>query len=67
MSSSHYFYFTLSVDDLESVVEVHRKDFDTLLDDSFSDEELQSFEKMLDSIAAVWVQPILEDLSFDDF
>ncbi len=67
MSSSHYFYFTLPVDDLESLVEIHQKEFDTLLDDSFSDEELQNFEKMLDSIAAIWVQPILEELHFDDF
>lgn len=67
MSRSHYFYFRLSLKELESVVKAHQLGFDTLLSDEFSDEELQGFEKLIDSIAAVYVQPILSELSFEDF
>lgn len=67
MSRCHYFYFKLSVLELEQVVASHQEDFNALLGDCFSEHELMSFEKMIDSIAAIYVQPILNDLSFDDF
>lgn len=67
MSRSHYFYFHLSLDELETLVDIHQKEFDTLLEESFSDEELLTYEIMIDSIGALYVQPILEELSFDDF
>lgn len=67
MSRSHYFYFKLSVKDLENVVSAYQVEFDTLLEDCFSDEELLSFETLIDAIAAVYVQPILSEMSFDDF
>ena len=66
MSRSHYFYFKLSVKDLESVVSAYLIEFDTLLEDCFSDQELLSFENLIDAIAAVYVQPILSEMSFDD-
>ncbi len=67
MSRSHYFYFKLTVKDLESVVAAYQIEFDTLLEDCFSDDELGTYEKLIDAIAAVYVQPILSEMSFDDF
>lgn len=67
MSRSHYFYFKLSVRDLEALVSAYQVEFDALLEDCFSDEELGTFEKQIDAIAAVYVQPILSEMSFDDF
>ncbi len=67
MSRSHYFYFPLSIAELEQVVEAHQIEFDAMIGDVFNEDEILVFEKMLDSIAAVYVQPILSELSFDDF
>lgn len=67
MSRTHYFYFQESVLELEKVVEAHKESFNLLIEDNFSDEELLPHEKTLDSIAAVFVQPILSELTFDDF
>jgi hypothetical protein len=67
MSRTHYFYFRLTVSELEQLVRDHQESFDLLLNDSFSDEELLKYEKQLDSIAAVFPQPILSELTFDDF
>lgn len=67
MSRSHYFYFPVSVTELEQVVLAHQIEFDTMVGDLFSEDEILVFEKLLDSIAAVYVQPILSELSFDDF
>lgn len=67
MASSHYFYFTLPLNELDSLVENHKKDFNIFIEDTYSEEELLEFEKMIDSIAAIYVQPIMEELSFDDF
>lgn len=67
MSTSHYFYFPLSVEELEQVVDAHIKDFETIVGDLFSEDEVKLFEKLLDSIAAIYVQPILSELTFEDF
>ncbi len=67
MSRSHYFYFKLSVKDLEALVSAYQSEFDALLEDCFSDEELTLYEKMIDAIAAVYVQPILSEMKFEDF
>jgi len=48
-------------------MEAFKEEFDHLLNDSFTEFELEHFEKQIDSIAAVYVQPVLEELSFDDF
>lgn len=48
-------------------MEAFKEEFDHLLNDSFTDFELEHFEKQIDSIAAVYVQPVIADLSFDDF
>jgi hypothetical protein len=67
MPRSHYFYSKLTVPELERVIEAYQREFDTMLEDTFSDKELESFESKIDAIAAVYVQPILSELSFDDF
>jgi hypothetical protein len=67
MSQSIYLYTTLPVHQLEVIIESHKEDFDNMLNDTFSDEEMLHYEKIIDSIAAVYVQPILSELSFDDF
>ncbi len=67
MSRAHYFYFPLTVSQLEKIITAHQLEFDHFIQDSFSDEELAPHEKLLDDIAAVYVQPILSELTFDDF
>ncbi len=67
MSRNHNFYFRQNLKDLDLLVKAHQLSFETLLNDEFSDGELQNFEKLIDSIAAIYVQPILSELSFDDF
>lgn len=67
MSVTHYFYLQLSLPDLQQIVESHKTEFDLLLGDTFDPPELLKFEPMIDAIAAVYVQPILSELSFEDF
>lgn len=64
---THYFYLKLPLKDLEKLVEAHQEEFETMVGDSFTEEELKLHEKLLDSLASVEVQPILSELSFDDF
>lgn len=60
--------FSLSkVVHLEKVVEDFQKNFDILLEDTFSEDELESFEKQIDTIGALYVQPIMSELTFEDF
>lgn len=67
MSKALNLYFRLSVKELERVIEDYQTEFDTVLEDTFSDEELLKYESMIDAIAALYVQPISSELSFDDF
>lgn len=67
MSRTHYFYFRLTVKELETLIEAHQMDFDALILDSLGNELNPQQEKLLDELAAVIVQPILVDLRFDDF
>lgn len=67
MARTHYFYFHLTVKELECLIEAHQVDFDALVKDSLSDEILLLQEKLLDDLGAVIVQPILSELSFEDF
>jgi hypothetical protein len=67
MSQNHYFYTTYSHRELEEVIESFKEDFDVFLNDMFSDEELIQYEKWIDGLSAVYVQPLLSELSFDDF
>jgi hypothetical protein len=67
MSKAIYFYSQLTVPELQTLVEAHLLEFDTFLEDTFTDEELGQFEAKLDTLAALYVQPVLHELSFDDF
>lgn len=67
MSQSLYLYTPVSFRTLEEVVEAFKEEFDNLLKDSFTEHELEVFEKQIDNIAAIFAQPILEELTFDDF
>lgn len=67
MSKTLTFYFPLKVPELDALVESFQKEFDELINDTFSDDELEHVEKKLDALAAVYVNPILSELSFDDF
>lgn len=67
MSKAHYFYFRLSVQDLDKKIKALQLDFDHLVNDTFSEEELTSLETLLDDIGAVFVQPIFSEMTFDDF
>ena len=62
-----YFYFPQKVKDLELIVEAYQKEFDQKLEDAFSDDELLLLEKYIDYLGAVFVQPIISELTFDDF
>jgi hypothetical protein len=64
---THYFYLRLAVKDLQRLVEAHIEEFETVVGDSFTEEELKLHERLLDELASVVVQPILSELSFDDF
>lgn len=66
MSRTHYFYLPHSLKEVQGIVEAHQEEFETIIDDTFSDDELTKFEKKLDDIGAIYVQPIFSELSFDD-
>ena len=67
MSKAHYFYLLMPLPELQRIVEAHQLDFEELINDTFSESELVNFEKLLDSISAIFVQPIISELTFDDF
>lgn len=67
MASSFTFYTLIPVPTLEKIVESFQEQFDLLLEDCFSDEELKLYEKEIDAMGAIYVQPIFSELSFDDF
>jgi uncharacterized protein YfkK (UPF0435 family) len=67
MPRTHYFFSKLSENELELVHFHHRKEFDALLEDTFSESELKGLEKMLESMAPVFVEERHQDLSFDDY
>lgn len=67
MSKAHYFYFLAPLPELERIVKAHQLDFDELVNDTFTEAELVTYEKMLDSISAIFVQPVISELAFDDF
>jgi hypothetical protein len=66
MPQAHYFYSRLNLKEMETIIKDFQEKFDEALKDLFSDEELESFEAQIDEMAAVFVQPILADLSFED-
>lgn len=67
MAGTLYIYSALKLKELDILVEAHKASFDELVGDTFSDDELIPLEVKLDAIAAVYVQPLLSELIFDDF
>ncbi len=67
MARTFTFYFPLKVSELDALVSSFQKEFDELVQDSFTEDELEIMEKKLDALAAVYVNPILHELTFDDF
>lgn len=67
MTKSLYLYTKLKVSELSTLMENFQKEFDEFLADSFTEEELEQLEKKLDQMAEVVCQPILAELTFDDF
>ncbi len=66
-AQSHYFYLPIQVRNLEEIIKAHQLHFDELIKDNFDDDEIEAFEAQLDSIAAIYAQPVLSELTFDDF
>lgn len=62
-----YLYSSTAPLELEVQVKLFRKEFETILGDLFSESEMTRYERLLDELATVDVQPILAELSFDDF
>jgi hypothetical protein len=67
MHQSLTFFFQLTVYDLDAVMGAFTEDFDTLLKDAFVDKELEIYSPQIDALAATYVQPVLEGLTFEDF
>jgi hypothetical protein len=67
MSKTLTFYFSLKVSELDALVAAFQKEFDELINDTFAENEMELIEKKLDALAAVYVGPLLSELSFDDF
>jgi hypothetical protein len=66
MSGALYFYLPHHPSHLNELVTAHQERFEQIIKDNFDDEELSHLENLLESIAAINVQPILSELSFDD-
>lgn len=67
MARTLTFFFPLKVPELDALVTAFQKEFDELIQDSFTEDELEVMEKKLDALAAVYVNPILQELTFEDF
>lgn len=67
MSHSIYIYLANTLQEAELLLQGHVEEFEALLGDSFSDEELNSHAELIEQLASVECQPMLADLSFDDF
>lgn len=67
MGREIYLYSAHPPLELEVLVDEYKKAFETELGDLFSDEDLVRFERQLDELATLDVQPRLESLSLDDF
>lgn len=51
----------------EAIVHAHQEEFEILLKDLFTDEELEVLESKLDAIGAIYVQKKSDEVTFDDF
>lgn len=67
MSRALYLYSHLSLTAVEKIISEHQEDFDEVLEEEFSSEEQENFADMIDAIGAISAQPLISELSFDDF
>jgi len=67
MFQSLSFFTKLPVKDLEILLKQHQDDFQELLGDTFSENELEGFENLLDQVSSPVAQPISSELSISDF
>lgn len=51
----------------QGLVETFQEEFETMLKDLYTDDELEMIETKLDAIGAVYVHSISSEISFDDF
>jgi len=61
------FFLQTELKSLELIISSFQEEFDISLKDLFSESEMEIYGPKVDAIAAVYVQPILSELSFDDF
>jgi hypothetical protein len=66
VSGTLTFFLPHKVSEIDVQVEGLKDDFDLLLQDLFTDDELDRWAPKLDEIAAIFVQPIMTELSFED-
>lgn len=64
--NAQYFYFTIPLKLLEAKMAHHQKKFDDVLEICFSEDEIITIEHYLDQLGAVFVQPMITELTFDD-
>lgn len=67
MFEAHSYYLLFPLKELEKLIEAHRLDFEELINDTFMDSDLEKYEYLLDAIAVVTAQPLISELTFDDF
>lgn len=67
MPKAIYLYTKFPFHQLETIVDSHKENFEHLLEETFDEDELSHFEGKLDEIGAIYAQPILSELSFEDF
>lgn len=67
MTSTLTFFVQSDLLSLELIVASFQEEFDILLKDLFSENELEKLESKIESIGAIYVQPLSPELSFDDF
>lgn len=67
MAQSLIFFLPLETSFLEKLILSFQEEFDHLLEDTFSDDELKSFATDLDALGAVFPGPLSSEISFEDF
>jgi hypothetical protein len=59
-------YTTLTEMELALKLEAHQEEFEVLLGDTFSEDELEGMERQLETLASIEAQPLLDAVSFSD-
>lgn len=67
MSKSLYIHTPYNIPFLEELFQVHQKQFEEWLNDSFTDEELDFFQEKIDTIAHVLIDLKVDSIGFEDY